>query len=104
MANQKDIKDIIEKYGKYIANIEWHIKVNKPSGAELDQCEEQLASMKEIHTDLLSIQEAERAIELVNALEKIATHPEDAENKFPMLTIESFKQLAKTALTNYKKQ
>lgn len=44
--------EIKEKYEKFIANIEWHIKTNKPEGQELKDCIIKLNCYKEIVADL----------------------------------------------------
>jgi len=44
--------DLIKKYQKYISNIEWHIRVNKPEVEELKRCNEMLKCYNEIVEDL----------------------------------------------------
>lgn len=49
---KKKILELTKKYQKYLGNIEWHIKTNKPWGSELEKCEQQLKCYKEILADL----------------------------------------------------
>lgn len=62
---EKDVREIAEhakkdsavsllkkKYTAYVSNIEWHIKTNKPVGADLEQCNTRLKDYKEVLNDL----------------------------------------------------
>jgi hypothetical protein len=43
---------LIEKYEKYVANLQWHIKTNKPFGTELTLINQRLRDFSEMLEDL----------------------------------------------------
>ena len=58
---------VLKKYQLYVSNIEWHIKTNRPTGNDLEKCENQLDCYREIVADLtptilpVDVQEQARA-------------------------------------------
>lgn len=43
---------LVNKYQKYIDNIEWHIKTNQPPEEEINKCNSQIGYYKEFINDL----------------------------------------------------
>ena len=42
----------INKYAKYIDNLQWHINTNKPVGKELEYIEQRISDFKQVINDL----------------------------------------------------
>lgn len=47
----------INKYAKYIDNLQWHIDTNNPQGEELKEIEKRLNTFREILNDLKELRE-----------------------------------------------
>ena len=54
-AERERMKVLVEAFEKYVSNIEWHIRVNKPDGESLRQCQIKLDCYKEIVQALSSL-------------------------------------------------
>ena len=52
----KTVEDLLKKYRAYIANIEWHVNTNKPTGKELEQCVTSVTGFREMYSDLEQLQ------------------------------------------------
>lgn len=52
---KKKIQYLITKYEKFIANISWHIRTNKPTGAELTELNKEIEFFQRFVDDLKSI-------------------------------------------------
>lgn len=52
---KKKIQSLIDKYEKYIYNLEWHINTNKPEGESLLVLKRQVGYFKEMLADLKSL-------------------------------------------------
>lgn len=46
------IKRLEKKYRQYMENILWHIRVNKPTGIELEICNQRVKDLQEVVNDL----------------------------------------------------
>lgn len=52
---EREIKSILKKYEKYVSNIEWHIRVNKPHEEEIKKLNAQIDYYNEMISDLNGI-------------------------------------------------
>lgn len=78
---------LFKKYQTYRDNILWHIETNKPTGAELERCEQRLADFNEVLRDLSTAPAIPASTEQGEgredeAFEKFISSLQDAKDKF----------------------
>lgn len=93
-------KEIKSKYEKYIANIEWHVRVNKPEGKELELCNIKLDCYREILNDLPAHDQFTPS-NVEAALEKIMTYQVPAGSTDLYAEIMKLKEIAHEGLNAY---
>jgi hypothetical protein len=49
-----ELEQVLTKYRAFVANMEWHIKVNKPEGAELHLIHEKVTMYNDMIADILA--------------------------------------------------
>lgn len=88
------LQDLITRYEKMIANVQWHIKTNKPDGNELEVLNERSEAMTDFLTELQSIESPSPIEQMREALEKSLEWVEDGFNGQTNVDIQDKKGMA----------